>query len=275
MIKLEHTLFALPFAIFGMLIAKISGYELNFVDFIWIAIAFAGARSAAMGFNRIVDANIDAKNPRTSNRAIAQGRISKKSALLFVLISICVMMLSAYMLNPLCFYLSLPALCVLLGYSYCKRFTLLCHFVLGLALSLAPIGAWIAISGNFNWRIIFAGATLLFQIAAFDILYALQDFEFDVQNKLYSIPSRLGKRNSLIIVPMLLALSSFSLFATGCLFDLGTFFYICATLVSIIYLTGFITFLNAGLNKINLVFFYMNASCSFLIMASVLPKAFL
>ena len=134
MIKLGHTLFALPYALAGFCLAA--------AKIFWVVAAFFGARSAAMGFNRIADAEIDAENPRTKNRAIAAGRISKKSACAFVAFSVFVMIFAAAMLNRLCLFLSFPAIAVLFGYSYCKRFTSLCHIVLGVALSLAPIGAW-------------------------------------------------------------------------------------------------------------------------------------
>ena len=274
MIKLGHTLFALPFAMFGMCLAKIDGGKVGISTFVWIALAFAGARSAAMGFNRIADAEIDAKNPRTSNRAIASGKISKLAAGVFVALSAALMLLSAAMLNKLCLWLALPALTVLFGYSYCKRFTAASHFVLGLALSMAPIGAWIAVKGSFDPRICLAGLALFFQISAFDILYALQDIDFDKKNGLFSVPAKFGKKASLAVAPILFAGAAASLFAAGFFFKLGAFYAACAAAAALVYFAGYAVFLRAGLNKINLVFFYMNAASSVIIMLSVLPKTF-
>lgn len=273
MIKLGHTLFALPFALSAIAISHIAGYDFSPANFVWVTLAFIGARSAAMGFNRIVDATYDAKNPRTKNRAICENRISKKHAAIFVILSVLLMIFSAYMLNILCFFLSFPALIVLLGYSYCKRFTSLSHFVLGLALSLAPIGAWIAFTGNFDPKILVLGLALFFQISAFDIIYALQDEGFDKANGLHSIPSKFGRRNSLYIAFALFLCAIVMLFLTGNIFELNNFYYFCAVLISSIYLVGFSIFMRLGLAKINLVFFYMNALCSILIMLAPLPQA--
>ena len=273
MIKLGHTLFALPFAFSALALAYICGYNFTPDKFVWVTLAFAGARSAAMGFNRIADAAIDAKNPRTKDRALCVNKISKSHAAIFVVISAILMVLSAYMLNKLCFILSFPALIVLFGYSYCKRFTSLSHFVLGVALALAPIGAWIAFTGSFNPRILTLAFALFFQISAFDIIYALQDEDFDKSNKLHSIPARFGKKNSLNICFALFLAAILMHFLTGAIFELNYFYYVCAALISSIYLVGFFIFARAGLQKINLVFFYMNALCSILIMLAPLPQA--
>lgn len=275
MIKLGHTLFALPFALSAIAIASVAGYSINPAMFVWITLAFFGARSAAMGFNRIVDAKIDAKNPRTSSRAICVNKISPKSASIFVGISALVMIISAAMLNTLCFWLSFPALGVLFGYSYCKRFTALCHFVLGVALGLAPAGAWIAVTGGFSAKILALSAALFFQIAAFDIIYALQDEDFDKANRLHSIPAKFGKSGALHIAFVLFLGAISMLFLTGVLFKMNGFYFVCAALISSIYLVGFSIFMRAGLAKVNLVFFYMNALCSLLIMLAPLPQAFM
>ena len=275
MIKLGHTLFAMPFALSGVCIARIAGHPVSWQLIAWILLAFTGARSAAMGFNRIADAAIDAQNPRTKDRAVAAGRISKNAAWIFVLLSCAIFLFSAWMINTLCFVLAFPALALLFGYSYSKRFTYASHFILGFALALAPIGAWIAVSGNFDFRILALAAALVFQIAAFDILYANQDRDFDGKNSLFSIPAVFGEARSLQICFALFALAGAMLFLNGFLFNLGVFYFACAALIAAVYFTGFRIFKKSGLAEIGLVFFYMNAAASILMLVSVLPQAIL
>lgn len=195
MIKFEHTLFALPFAFLGMVLAA-EGWP-SWRTVAWIVVAMVGARSAAMGFNRLVDREIDAANPRTRTRALPAGLISKTGVVLFVLASVALFELAAVMLNPLVVWLSPLALLIVLGYSFTKRFTWLSHLVLGLGLGCAPIGAWVAVRGELSAPpFVLAGAVMLW-VGGFDILYALQDEGFDRQAGLYSIPSRFGTRPAL------------------------------------------------------------------------------
>lgn len=195
MIKFSHTVFALPFALAGALLAAgglPSGHQL-----FWIVMAMVGARTAAMGMNRLIDAGIDAKNPRTAGRAIPAGLIGKGVTLAFIVAATGLMLVAAAMLNPLCLKLSPIALFFLLLYSYCKRFTSLAHVVLGVCLAAAPIGAWVAIRGSVDTPALILGGAVLFWVAGFDILYALQDLEFDRQAGLHSIPVVLGVAGSL------------------------------------------------------------------------------
>ncbi len=196
MIKFSHTVFALPFAFTGVVMA-VRGLPTLYQTF-WVLMAMVGARTAAMGLNRLIDAEIDAKNPRTSNRAIPAGLLNKGTVLAFVLLSIALMLYAAAKLNPLCLYLSPLALFFLFLYSYCKRFTALAHVVLGICLAGAPIGAWIAVTGRIELPAILLGVAVLFWVAGFDILYALQDLEFDASYGLHSIPVKLGVRGSLL-----------------------------------------------------------------------------
>ena len=197
MIKFEHTLFALPFAFLGMMLAATGWPSWRTVG--WIVVAMVGARSSAMAFNRLVDRRIDAANPRTANRALPSGEVSPAFVSVFVLVSIGVFLLAAWRLNSMTLKLSLVALPVLLGYSYTKRFTWLSHLVLGLALAGAPLGAWVAVRGSFApVPILLAGAVTLW-VAGFDVLYALQDLDFDRQTGLHSIAVRLGDRGALWI----------------------------------------------------------------------------
>jgi 4-hydroxybenzoate polyprenyltransferase len=196
MIKFPHTVFALPFAFTGAVLA--AGGLPPGQRIFWIAAAMVGARTAAMGLNRLIDAEIDAKNPRTSGRAIPAGLLGKGTAAIFVAVSIVLFVYSAYKLNPLCLYLSPVVLIFLAGYSYCKRFTSMSHFVLGLCLAAAPVGAWIAVTGTLAAPAVVLGLGVLFWVAGFDILYALQDVEFDRSAGLHSIPARLGVARSLL-----------------------------------------------------------------------------
>ena len=198
MIKFSHSIFALPFAISAVLLAsRDAGFSIW--RFLVILVAMVAARSCAMGFNRLVDRKIDGKNPRTASREIPAGAIPLPSAWLFTGISALVFVLSAALLGPLCLKLSVPVLVVLCGYSFTKRFTLLCHFYLGLAIALAPAGAWVAMTGMLSWKILFLSAALFTHIAGFDILYACQDCAFDKKEGLHSIPARLGVPRALSI----------------------------------------------------------------------------
>jgi 4-hydroxybenzoate polyprenyltransferase len=195
MIKFSHTIFALPFALTGAVLA--AGGVPAPRQLLWIVAAMVGARTAAMGLNRLIDAEIDAQNPRTSGRAIPAGLIGKGTVALFVLLSVLLMLAAAAKLNPLCLKLSPVALFFLVLYSYCKRFTALAHVVLGLCLAAAPLGAWVAIRGRIEPAPLILAAAVLVWTAGFDILYALQDLEFDRARGLHSIPVALGVRGSL------------------------------------------------------------------------------
>jgi 4-hydroxybenzoate polyprenyltransferase len=190
MIKFEHTLFALPFALMGMMLAAEGWPAWRTVG--WIVAAMVGARSAAMGWNRLADRAIDAANPRTAGRALPAGLVTPRFVALFVVASCALLVVAAWRLNPLCLALSPLALLVLLGYSYTKRFTALSHFFLGLALAGAPLGAWIAVRGDVGAAPFALAAAVVLWVAGFDVLYALQDLDFDRRAGLYSIPARIG-----------------------------------------------------------------------------------
>ena len=195
MIKFSHTIFALPFALTGALLAA-GGLPAG-RHILWICLAMVGARTAAMGLNRLIDADIDARNPRTAGRAIPAGLIGKGITLVFICASLALLLVAAAQLNPLCLKLSPLAVFFLVLYSYCKRFTAMAHVVLGVCLAAAPIGAWIAIRGAIDPPALILGGVVLFWVAGFDILYALQDLEFDRGAGLHSIPVALGVNGSL------------------------------------------------------------------------------
>lgn len=198
LVLFAHSVFALPFAMIGFFLGvTTSQAPFNWLLFVLVILCMVFARNAAMAFNRYLDRNIDAKNPRTVTRDIPAGKISASSALTFVIINCILFIVATYFINPLCFYLSPVALFVVLFYSYTKRFTALCHLVLGLGLALAPIGAYIAVTGVFHIVPLFYSFAVLFWVSGFDIIYALQDESFDREQKLHSIPAALGIKNAL------------------------------------------------------------------------------
>lgn len=260
MIKFTHTIFALPFAFTGAVLAA-NGLP-TLYQAVWILMAMVGARTAAMGLNRLIDAEIDAENPRTKSRAIPAGMISKMMVGSYIVVAILLMLYAAYRLNLLCLYLSPIALAFLVLYSYCKRFTSFAHVVLGICLAAAPIGAWIAIRGRIDLPAVLLGLAVLFWVAGFDILYALQDLEFDRQRGLHSIPVSLGLNGSLwtarafhvIMLGLLISL----------LFTLPLGGWYLIGLAAIIILLGYEHWLlrSGDLAKLDAAFFNMNGYIS-------------
>ena len=197
LIKFSHTIFSLPFALVGFLFALYSGFELpSWLTALWILLALVAARTAAMSFNRWTDHRIDAKNPRTQNREIPAGVIKPTQALVLTIISSAIYVLLAALINELCLWLSPVALLVILGYSYTKRFTALAHIVLGIGLGIAPAATFIAVTGTFDPGLLFLCFGVMLWTAGFDIIYALQDMEFDREVKVYSIPDAIGYQNA-------------------------------------------------------------------------------
>lgn len=198
LIKFAHTIFAMPFALTAFFVAvSRQGEGIDWLKLALVVLCMIFARSAAMAFNRYLDRDIDAENPRTKIREIPAGVISPKAALFFVAANCLLFVATTWFINPLCFYLSPVALAVVLGYSYTKRFTWMCHLVLGLGLALAPVGAYLAVAGRFDWIPVLYGLAVLLWVAGFDVIYALQDEEFDKSQRLYSMPSFFGKQRAL------------------------------------------------------------------------------
>ncbi|MEO6850474.1 MAG: UbiA-like polyprenyltransferase [Mucilaginibacter sp.] len=209
LVTFAHTIFAMPFAFIGFFLAvTTTEHRFDWVKLVLMVLCMVFARNSAMAFNRYLDRNIDAKNPRTKVRDIPAGRISPISALTFTLINCAFFIITTWFINRLCFYLSPVALLVVLGYSATKRFTALCHLVLGLGLSLAPIGAYLVVTGSFALLPIFFSLSVLCWVSGFDIIYALQDEDFDRDQKLHSIPAWLGKVNALRLSSFLHVLSA-------------------------------------------------------------------
>ncbi len=200
LVLFAHTVFAMPFAIIGFFLAvTTTTHEFNWLKLFLMLLCMIFARNAAMAFNRYLDRDIDAQNPRTAVRDIPSGRISSNEALVFTIANSVFFVITTLLINKLCFYLSPVALGVVLGYSYTKRFTPLCHLILGLGLALAPIGAYLVVTGEFALLPIYFSLAVLCWVSGFDIIYALQDEEFDRQNNLNSIPAWLGKKNALTV----------------------------------------------------------------------------
>ncbi len=270
MIKFSHTVFALPFAFTGALLAA-RGLP-TWTQAGWIMLAMVGARTAAMGLNRLIDAEIDRQNPRTTNRALPAGLLGKGTVLLFIILAVALLLLAAARLNRLCLYLAPLALFFLVFYSYCKRFTALAHVVLGLCLAAAPVGAWIAIRGGVDLPIILLGVAVLVWVAGFDILYALQDLEFDRSYGLHSIPVRFGERGSLWASRFCYLLMVGLLGVVAWLMSLGGFFLAGLLLTGCMLVYQHWLLRDADLTKLNAAFFNMNAYISLTIFAATLAE---
>ena len=260
-IKFSHTIFAIPFALIGFFFAYIS-FETEWIILLYVLLCMIFARSAAMGFNRFLDRKIDKKNPRTAKREIPVGKISSKSALIFVIVSSILFILTTLLINKLVFLLSFVALFVVLGYSYTKRFTALSHLVLGLGLSLAPIGAYLSISAKFDLIPILFSLIVLFWVSGFDIMYSLQDYEFDKKNKLNSIPVMIGKKNALNLSVILHILSVIPLIIIGFLYSFGIFYWIGAIIFIILLIYQHLLVKPDDLSKINIAFGSTNGFAS-------------
>lgn len=262
MIKFSHTIFALPFALSSAFLAA-NGFP-SLYQLFWIISAMVGARTGAMAFNRLVDMHIDAKNPRTKDRPLPKGLISKEAVVFYIVLSLLLLVFAAYKLNRLCFYLSPLAIVILLSYSLMKRFTYFSHIVLGLALSGAPLGAWIAIRGEVDLLPLILSISVLFWVAGFDILYALQDYEFDKREKLFSIPVKFGIRKSILISRIFHILMIGLLLSLYFLYHFGPFY-----LISIVVISGLLLYEHSlvkedDLSKIDIAFFNMNGYISLL-----------
>jgi len=260
MIKFSHSIFALPFAFTSALIAASGIPDLKQIG--WIIIAMVGARSGAMGLNRIIDSKIDSANPRTKRREIPRGAISVLAAVLFVVVSFIFMVFAAYMLNPLCLKLSPVAIAILVLYSYTKRFTWMSHFFLGLSISAAPLGAWLAVKGSFDIEIIPLAIAVIFWLAGFDVLYALQDIDFDRRYGLYSIPKRFGISKSIYLSRIFHTMSFILLVANGMIFGLGGLYWTGMFLTAGLFLYEHSLITIDDLRKLDIAFFNMNGYIS-------------
>jgi 4-hydroxybenzoate polyprenyltransferase len=298
LIKFSHTIFAMPFAVIGFVLGASSldripmvkilstmihtpwqktkvFFSSNLYIFLLMILCMVFARSAAMAFNRYLDRQYDAKNPRTAIREIPSGVISPNNALVFTIVSCALFLATCFFINRLCFYLSPVALVVVLGYSYTKRFTPLCHLILGLGLALAPIGAYLAVMGVFNWLPILFSFTVLFWVSGFDIIYALQDEHFDKENKLYSMPVWLGKAKALRISELLHLLSAGAVLSAGWFGKFGWLYWIG----SVIFI-GMLIYQHSivkpnDLKRVNLAFMTANGIASVVFAIFVIADLFI
>jgi 4-hydroxybenzoate polyprenyltransferase len=260
MIRFSHTLFALPFALMGAVLG--AGGIPPLAQLGWILVAMVGARSGAMGVNRIADRRLDAANPRTRDRALPQGRIGLRAAAAFSLVAFGVFLLAAWMLNPLCFALAPLAILIVCGYSYTKRFTALSHLVLGLSLACAPVGAWIAVRGTLGAPALLLALAVLFWVAGFDILYALMDIEFDRRTGLFSIPARLGVPGGMAVARLFHLLTAVFLLLLVPLLGLGPLYVLGLGLaVGLLAYEHWLLY-RFGLAKLDLAFFNVNGALS-------------
>ena len=296
LIKFSHTIFAMPFALIGFFIATrepliswLTNFHRDYLPSAWeregvrpywiilllVILCMVFARSAAMAFNRYLDRKFDAKNPRTAIREIPSGVISSGNALLFTIVCSLLFVGCCYFINPICFYLSPVALAVVLGYSYTKRFTPLCHLILGLGLSLAPIGAYLAVTGEFSLLPVIFSLCVLFWVSGFDIIYALQDVEFDQSQQLYSIPAWLGKAKALKVSEFLHLLSAAAVVLAGLYGNFGWLYWI-----GVVIFTGMLVYQHSivkpsDLRKVNLAFMTANGIASVVFAIFVIADLFL
>lgn len=295
LIKFSHTIFAMPFALIGLFMGfeswkgvkeeKLTIGGRILYDIFWanefiligilVVLCMIFARSAAMAFNRYLDRQYDAKNPRTAIREIPSGIITAKNALAFTIISSLLFITCTFFINRLCFYLSPVALLVILGYSYTKRFTALCHLVLGVGLSLAPIGAYLAVTGVFNLLPVIFSIIVLCWVSGFDIIYALQDVEFDKSQQLYSIPARIGKAKALRVSELLHLVSAAAVFFAGWYGGFGWLYWIGAGLF-----TGMLVYQHTlvkpdDLRKVNIAFMTANGIASVVFAIFVIADLFI
>jgi len=278
MVKFQHTIFSLPFGVVSAFYAiksvNISTTEI-LIKFAWILIAVISARLAAMTFNRMVDMKFDAANPRTSDRAIPAKTVSLRFAVTFTIFTCALFVFAGYQLNTLCFYLSPLALFIILGYSYTKRFTPLCHCFLGLSLSGAPLGAWIAIKGNLELFPIILSIAVILWVTGFDIIYAMLDAEFDANAGLYSIPARFGMKKSLFLSTLFHCAAVAVFVVLGVIAKLGIFYFIGLGLATTLIIYQHIIVEPSDPKKINQAFFVANAFVSIIIMTASLMDLFL
>jgi len=265
MIKFIHTIFALPFAIIGFFLALQTpehSWELDWIKLIYIILCMIFARSSAMGFNRYIDYEIDKKNSRTAQREIPAGKISRTSALLFVIISALLFIATTWFINFLCFCLSPVALIVILGYSLTKRFTSLCHFVLGLGLSLAPIGAYLSVTGHFAVLPIIFSFIVLLWTGGFDILYALEDEDFDKSQNLHSIPAKTGRIKAMQISNIIHSIVALLVVLVGFYGSFHWFYWLGASIFIALLFFQHRLVKPDDISKLNMAFFTSNGIAS-------------
>ena len=263
LVKFAHTVFALPFALIGFFLgATETSHNINLHLFILVLFCMVFARNAAMSFNRYIDRNIDIKNPRTSSREIPSGILNPTAVLFFVIFNIAGFITTTYFINSLCFFLSPLAMIVVLGYSFTKRFTSFCHIILGLGLALAPIGAYMAVTGHFALYPVLYSFAVLFWVSGFDIIYALQDIDFDKSQNLQSIPVKIGIKNSLWISLLLHLFTVSIIIYAGINIHFGLLYWIGTGIFIFLLFYQHIIIRPSDLSRVHLAFASMNGLAS-------------
>ena len=263
LVKFSHTIFAMPFALVGFVLGlRDSGGSFSIQSLLLVLLCMVSARNVAMSFNRISDRNIDKLNPRTASREIPSEVVKLRAAVWFLIINSLIFIVSTYFINSLCFYLSPVALAVILGYSFTKRFTWFCHLILGLGLALAPIGAYLAVTGKFEMAPVLFSLGVLCWVSGFDIIYALQDEDFDKENRLYSIPAWLGTRKALRFSVVLHTVSILFFVFAGGVAHMGSIYFIGTTVFSVLIMLQHTKVSSKDLSKVNQVFFLFNGIAS-------------
>ena len=266
LVMFSHTIFSLGFALVSMLLAANGFPKLSTI--FWILICFLGARTGANAINRVIDAEIDARNPRTANRQVPKGEMKKKEIIVFTSICFLIMLFGAYKLNFICFILSPIALFLMIIYSYCKRFTFLCHLILGITCACAPVGAWLAITGKISLIPLVMGAANTLWVAGFDIIYGSQDYDFDKANNLHSIPVQFGVKNALRIAMLFHVLTVMFLVVLGLLSGkLGIIYYIGVVIISILLSIQYKIVSPTNLTNVNIASYSINQLVSLTFLA--------
>ncbi len=259
LVKISHTVFSMPFAVIGFFLAlKHMDRSFELKTFLLMLLCVLFARNAAMSFNRIVDRHIDKKNPRTQNRDIPAGKIKISHAYIFLVVNIVLFITTTYFLNILCFCLSPVALAIVLGYSYTKRFTYLSHFILGVGLSIAPVGAYLAVTAHFHLLPVLYSIAVMFWVSGFDIIYSLNDRLFDKNEGLHSVPARFGIKKSLIISAVLHIFTVVLIMCAGILNQNGIWFWIGAVLFAFLLFYQHIIVKPGDLSRVNMAFATLN-----------------
>lgn len=266
LVMFSHTIFSLGFALVSMLLAA-NGFP-KFSTLFWILVCFLGARTGANAINRVIDAEIDAKNPRTANRQVPKGEMKKKEIVVFTAICFLIMLFGAYKLNMICLILSPVALFLMIIYSYTKRFTFLCHLVLGVTCACAPVGAWLAITGEITWIPLVMGAANTLWVAGFDIIYGSQDYDFDKANNLHSMAVQFGVKNALLIAMLFHVLTVIFLIALGILAqELGLIYFVGVLIISILLTIQYKLVSPTNLANVNIASYSINQLVSLTFLA--------
>jgi 4-hydroxybenzoate polyprenyltransferase len=267
LVMFSHTIFSFSFALLSMLLAAKGLPKISVL--LWILVCFLAARTGANAINRVIDAKIDARNPRTANRQIPKGEIKRTEVIIFTAVCFLIMLFGAYQLNLICLILSPAALFLMIIYSYCKRFTYLCHLILGVTCACAPVGAWLAVTGKLSFLPLFMGAANTLWVAGFDIIYGSQDYDFDRTNGLHSIPVKFGVKNALRIAMLFHIVTLICLFIIGILSpELGVVYFVGLAVILALFITEYRLVSPTNLTNVNIASYSINQLVSVVLLVS-------